>query len=769
MKGVHSLVSPLQQRFPMAGILLSAVLGILLASALGASWGLVLGLLGSVLLLTPFYKQGGVVLGLTLVVFSLLQLWCWNDAPARKLALWFDAHPKEFGVQGVVDGAPKISPSGTATFPIRVERITDQDGSEHEVMLPAGVLKAQVRWPLVQDSPAPRYGDRVNFQAMASRPSGPRNPGAFDYRQWLERHEIYTQFCIDPAEPGKILSPDHGNPIMAWALAARERMEAILSRDLEGAPWEVSAIKGITLGITENVPEGFTEDFRFTGTMHLFAVSGLHVGMLAVMIWFVLVAARLPRPWAVSVIIPMLFFYVVVTGLKSGSIRSAIMVSLLLCGSVLYRRAPLFNTLAAAAFLQLAWDPNALFSPGWQFSYSVVFAILAITPALENRLVALHSADPFLPPKLLTRRERWEFSGWKYLMGLLAVSMAAWIGSLLPTLAYFHLISLSAIAANLLAVPLAFIVLALGALSLLTGTLSLWVAGAFNNTNWLVAKILLMVVQFSALVPGGHWFVGPPGKPYPVVTLFDLGGGSCAAVESGGEFALVNAGRKRDAMLDILPFLESRGANTLQNILITKADAAHLGGVPDIARELKVKHLVLCAENSQSSVAKSVLNIFAPSCTTLLASDKLPLLPEVTAESIDLPGKERGVRLLCGKIRVLFLPSLTPEVAQRITTLPETQLRAEVLVIPLGGSELLSTLRVIGKVAPKYLVTPVHHLNREGVPSREWEALLAEQKILLFRQDQTGAVIINADPTQMKVEPFVPQTDHGAEDRNGGR
>lgn len=759
-------LSPLCQRFPLGGVLIAAIAGILLASWLGATWGLLLVLLGITLLLLPFHQQGGMVLGLTAAVFALLQLWSWNEEPARKLALWFEAHPQEFAVQGIVAEKPKISPSGAVSFPLRVEMITEVDGNMSPIQ---AAVKVQVRWPVAEATQTPVYGDRVSFQAMASRPPSPRNPGGFDERLWLARHGIYTEFSIDPAEPGKILSSGHGNRLMAWALAARSRMEAILSTDLEGAPRELSAIKGITLGITENAPEGFTEGFRFTGTMHLFAVSGLHVGMLAVMIWFVLMAARLPRPAAVAIIIPMLFFYVAVTGLKSGSIRSATMVSLLLCGGVLYRRAPLFNTLAASALLQLAIDPETLFSAGWQFSYSVVFAILAITPPLEGWISELYAPDPFIPPRLLTRRERWGFSGWKYFAGLLAVSTAAWVGSLLPTIVYFHLISLSAIGANLLAVPLAFLVLALGALSLLTGTLSLWVAGAFNNANWLVAKLLLIVVQTSALVPGGHWFVGPPCKPWPVITIFDLGGSACSVVQSGGEFALLNAGRKRDAERTILPFLESRGANTIQNLLITKSDAAHLGGVPEIERELRVMRLEAAPGNSRSPVAKTVLNKFSKSSMPLSAGSLLPLLHGVDAEILDFQSQGMGVRLRSGENRILFLPRLTPELIRQIEGLPRDSLRSEVLVLPLGGSEILSTLSVIGKVSPSILISPVDRRSREGVPSQEWDQLLAQERIRFLRQDQTGAVILEVDPKGVKAQPFVSETDHAGLDRSGGR
>ena len=153
--------------------------------------------------------------------------------------------------------------------------------------------------------------------------------------------------------------------------------------------------------------------------------------------------------------------------------------------------------------------------------------------------------------------------------------------------------------------------LTLGSLALLTGCFSLWVAGAFNNANWLVTKMLLIVVQTSALMPGGHWFVGSPAKPHPVITLLDLGGGACAVVQSGAHFALVNVGRKRDAVRDILPYLETRGANSIENILITKPDAAHLGGVPQVAKEFPVGALQILSENTRSAVAKVVMRSFA--------------------------------------------------------------------------------------------------------------------------------------------------------------
>lgn len=743
-------VSPLRQRFPFGGLLLSAIAGILLSECFGATWWLAGVVFLIALPLLIMAGRGGYSLAVALAAFAVLHLWNWNVAPARSLAEWYEQHPGEYELRGIVDQEPRVSPSGSVTFPLRVERIRPTDDGEG-MTIPFTV---QVRW---YGEPV-AYGDRVLFRGTVSRPEGPRNPGAMDYRRWLERQGIHDRFRVDPSVPGVVESHGHGNPFLAWAESARQRMEKILSTDLEGAPEVLGAIKGICLGVTDTAPEGFTDDFRFTGTMHLFSVSGLHVGMLAVLIWFVLKSARIPRLWAVVLTIPSLYFYVAVTGLKSGSIRSATMASILMVGLVLFRRSPLVNTLAAAAFLQLAMDTNTLFSAGWQFSYAVVFAILVAAPPIQHRVSGLCAPDPFLPPKLLTRREHLLFGFWKEISALFAVSAAAWIGSLIPTIAYFHLISFSALGANLVAVPLAFGVLALGVLALLGGTFSLWVAGAFNNANWLVTKLLLLVVQASALLPGGHWFVGPPGKAYPVMTVLDLRGASCAVIRSGGEVALVDAGRKRDALSTVLPFLESSGANSIRSTVITKADASHLGGLPGIVREIRIKRISLPAVDGRSSVARRISSDF-PKADRLKNGEVIPLAGGVTATVLACAPERVPdsviLRVDLGDRRVLFLPRLETGILEVIAGIPRQELKSDILILPLGGADMASSLGVIRRVSPKAVISTVDALNRNGNPNPEWRGVLKEEGIPLFRQDETGAVLVEADPKDPKLIPFI--------------
>ena len=747
-------VSPLRQRFPFGGLLLAAITGILLGELLGSTWWLAGALfaLAGILLITV--RHGGPCLALTVATFALIHLWDWNEAPARTLGEWFDRHQGKYEVRGIVSQIPRTGSSGSVTFGMKVEGIGFPDERNGEVTtMPATV---QVSWY----GDAVTYGDRVRFRAANSRPASPRNPGAMDYRRWLDRHGIYTQFRLDPSEPGTVESHGHGNPILAWADSARRRVEKILAIDLAGAPEELGAIRGICIGVTDHTPEGFTDDFRFTGTMHLFSVSGLHVGMLAVLIWFVLKVVRIPRVWAVALTIPALFFYVAVTGLKSGSIRSASMASILMIGLQLFRRAPLINTLFASAFLQLAVDTNALFSAGWEFSYAVVFAILVLAGPMQSRLQAFHVRDPFLPPRLVTRRERFGFGAWKECSALLSVSAAAWIGSFLPTIAYFHLISFSAIGANLLAVPLAFGVLALGVLALLGGTFSPWVAGAFNNANWIVTKCLLLVVQTSALIPAGHWFVGPPGKPYPVMTILDLRGASCAVIRSAGEFALVDSGRRGDAQSTIIPFLEASGANSIRNTLITRSDAAHLGGLPEIAREIHVKRIAGPPDPGRSIVARRFYGNHA-NLNHLKAGEEYSLAPGVTASIVAcVPDKDPDsviVRVKMGRLKVLFLPKLDAGIVGSIALIPEQGLKADVLILPIAGSDMATMLGVIRRVSPRSVISTVDALKRSGTPSPEWTGMLRGEGISFLRQDETGAVVIEADPDDGggRVIPFL--------------
>ena len=744
-------VSPFRQRLPFAGLLLAAIAGILFSDSLSVSpihswialgcFVLFLGCCGSAGRSIP-------ALAITFAAFALIHGWDWNESPSRHIAEWWDRHPGEYEVRGVVAQEPHSSPSGTLSFALRMESIAP---AGEEKTIAASPIRVMVHW----SGDAVEYGDQVSFRAVPSRPEPPRNPGSMDYPAWLARHGIFTQFRLDPSVPGHMISRGHGNPLVRFSIMARHRAEQILGIDLEKPSAVLGAIQGICLGVTENAPEGFTEEFRFTGTMHLFAVSGLHVGMVAVILWFFFQLIRLPRVWSVAATIPSLFLYVSVTGFKDGSLRAATMASLFLLGLAFFRRSPPVNTLAAAAFLQLAADTNSLFSAGWQFSYSVVLAILLLASPIRHRIATWHCADPFLPPRLLTHPERIRFAIWAEFAALASVSFAAWIGSLLPTLVYFHLISFSALGANLAAVPLAFGVLSLGMLSLLTGGISAWVAGAFNNANWLVTKLLLLTVQGSALLPGGHWFIGPPPKPYSVITFLDLRGASCAVIRNGFCTTMIDAGRKRDAERSILPMLESAGVNRIGSLLVTRSDASHLGGIPSLRRDFRIRDLVLPNDPGKSPSARAIF-LSQVHSTYPKSGMQWEVSPEISARSVLAEGDTMTLKLCMAGVTVLWVTRADDAALAHLEALAPKDLRADVVVMPLGGARMETVCALFRRIAPRALISPVGGFGRNSIPSQEWTGVLGDLGVTLFRQDQTGAVILSGDPRNPTIRSWLP-------------
>src|SRR2546422_6471146 len=219
-------------------------------------------------------------------------------------------------------------------------------------------------------------GAEMNFFGTAEPIPPPRNPGEFDMRSYLARRDVRRMLFVRYPEDGALIRHLGGNPILHAAQKSRAWMQNALCRGLETAPDVQNFLSGIVLGLRHQSPEDIEEPFQQTGTLHLFAVAGLHVGIVAQLLWILAIVARLRRSWATTLIIPALLFYAAITGLHTSSVRAALMTSVLLCGFLVERRVFTLNSLAAAAVLILCWDTNELFLIGFQLSFAVVTVII---------------------------------------------------------------------------------------------------------------------------------------------------------------------------------------------------------------------------------------------------------------------------------------------------------------------------------------------------------------------------------------------------------
>ena len=446
-------------RQPFVGLTLMAATGIVLAEIVPlTSSTLILAatVLALCILVALCWPKLPATYLIVAIGFFLLHKFATTNTAGQQLVEKLGERPRVVTAAGCVITEPKIASSGFATFLFKLRSIELEGKNQptHAVW--------QVRW-----KGTPEFGDELKLFGTAEPIAPPRNPGEFDMRAYLARHDIRRMLFARYPEDGTLIRHGGGNPILRAAQASRTWMQNALSRGLDDAPEVKSFINGIVLGIRHDTPEDIEEPFQQTGTIHLFAVAGLHVGIVAALLWVVATIARLPRKRAAAFIIPSLFFYAAVTGLHIPALRAAVMASILVGSYFFERKVFLPNSLAAAAFFILCWNTNELFSTGFQLSFAVVGAIVLFADPFFRFFQRRAAPDPFLPQTLIQGPRRWMHSSYEWLCGGASVSLAAWVGSLPLILWYFHLVTPISLLANLVVVPIAFFVLAVALLSLM--------------------------------------------------------------------------------------------------------------------------------------------------------------------------------------------------------------------------------------------------------------------------------------------------------------
>lgn len=740
----------LRPRQPFTGLALAALLGIVLADRgphpawiswppLAAAFALVV------------WRPRALTCGLFVAAaFFALHTLRFHGAAARDLAREFDAGPRVVRASGIVWNQP-IPPATwtrgvTCYFQLRVESLDLGSGPRAR-----GIL-LNVAWP----GPIPAYGDRVSFTGSAQNLAPTRNPGQFDFTRYQERRGVFSEVAIGFPQDARIESHGHGSRVQAFAFAAQRWINERLTLGLADAPEISRIISSMVLGIRGETPQDTMELFQRTGTLHLFAVSGLNVAMLAAIALGVLKPLRITGTPAVLITLPILAFYALVTGLSASCVRATIMAALLLLGPVFDRRTVPYNSLSAAAVLILAWDTNQLFLPGFQFSFVLVFVIVFLARRIQHRCEALGRPDPFLPRILWNGWQRAGAAGGHLLAVALGVTLSAWLGSLIFTAGYFHLFSPAAILANLLAVPLAFIVLALGVGALLVAGFSSALAAIFNNANWLAAKALLAVVDLFAAVPGGHIYVElPRAAPTPVceITVLDVGDGAALHLRAEGRDWLVDCGSAWAYERTLLPYLRSRGVNRLHGLLITHGDSQHLGGAPGVLEDFAPRQIGesivrdrsptrnrLHAQLAAERIGKSLLQ----------RGDRLRLSPGVTLRVLHPPAglvrtsaDDKALVVLLEAVgnRVLLMSDSGFRTEQWLLQ-NEPGLRCDVVIKGQHASDLSGTFEFLDRTAAQAVVCSQIGRGELARPLDAWEQTARARGLAVFRQDRAGAVTV---------------------------
>jgi competence protein ComEC len=288
--------------------------------------------------------------------------------------------------------------------------------------------------------------------------------------------------------------------------ALRERLEVILRHGLERHPQTASLYLAMLLGEKAALNPEQENAFMRSGTFHVFSVSGLHVGVIALALHMLMTALRVPRRPGAVFTLTVLWLYVQVTGGGTPSVRAYVMIAFLLASKVFRLPGNALAALAASALCALLVAPLQLFSTGFQMSYSVVAALILFGAPLAERW--LEHWHPFV----LRPRPEWRWwhdaINWtgRKLIAAAAGCWAAFLASTASGIGFFGVFSPGSLLANLLILPLSSLAIVSGFLSLLTGMIGLLPLSAlFNSAAALVIIAADWLLRNGTALPGVYF------------------------------------------------------------------------------------------------------------------------------------------------------------------------------------------------------------------------------------------------------------------------
>jgi ComEC/Rec2-related protein len=596
-------------------------------------------------------------------------------------------------------------------------------------------------------------GTEAEVRGIVSAPPLPTAPGLFNYRAYLANQGIWYQLRVSSTNDWRPLNhtePPFSTHFIRWA-------QATLSRGLPTGDQSLQLLLSMTLGWRTGITNEVYAPFMQTGTMHIFAISGLHIALIAGILVALLRGVRVSRQWCGLVVIPLIWFYTGATGWQPSAIRSTLMMSLIIGGWSLNRPCDLLNSLAAAALVILLWQPEQLFQAGFQLSFFVVLSIALLTPPLQKRFDQWVAHDPLLPEEALPRWRRWLEPAARWLTLSFATSLAAWLGSLPLTMYYFHLFSPVTLLANLVVVPMSSASLASALGSLLCGGWLPWVGELFNHSAWFWMRSMVAVSEHTAQWPGAFWYVQAPGPldfvvyysvllvvlsgvlwqpgrrrwlgvlavavvtfyvgkawltpPEVRLTVLPLQGGSATFLEDGrtDQRLLLDCGNTNSASFTTVPFLRARGVNRLEELVLTHGDLKCVGGTEYVREQLGIERLVTSPVRFRSRVYRElVADADANDARRLIsAGDTLGpwqvLHPQATNHFPQADDNALVLRAEFHGTRVLWLSDLG-NLGQDALASRETNLTADIVIAGLPDRSSALTYAFLKTLRPQLVI-----------------------------------------------------------------
>lgn len=229
------------------------------------------------------------------------------------------------------------------------------------------------------------YGDQFIIPNQTKSVPAPLNPAEFDYKSWLARHHVYRQIFIHQQQIIK-LSKTSKNPVQAYALKLRKAQVDFFRKILKDDDC-FSIATTLILGYRADLSQETFNIYSKTGTIHVLSVSGMHVGLIYIIVNWVLFFIKGKR-WLncskVGITMVLIWFYTLLTGFSPSVLRSAIMLSVFILAKLLNRHSNSYNIISFAAFCLLVYEPFLIWDVGFQLSFLAVLGLIYLQPIIQQ-------------------------------------------------------------------------------------------------------------------------------------------------------------------------------------------------------------------------------------------------------------------------------------------------------------------------------------------------------------------------------------------------
>jgi competence protein ComEC len=643
-------------------------------------------------------------------------------------------------------------------------------------------------------SEALQVGKKVEIEGTLRPFPFQRNPGEFDYAKYLELNDV-----------GGIVTVKGIHRVRGTGFAGTRSLrthlysvQRALYRTVDNLhpPRHSSFLKGIVFGYREEMPADIKQSFIDTGTIHILAVSGSNVAFVAFVFFSIFGFLRLSRKIVGGLTIIGLVAYMLITGSSPSVVRATIMAIVILCGTLLERKADIYNSISVAALILLFWNTNNLFDIGFQLSFAAVISIVFFYPRLE----------------LLVRKIPEKFEEIKRIdavLKLFAVSLAAQLGTIPFTAYYFGRISIVSLLANIVVVPMSGLCTFIGAAEIGFSFLSQGVAQLYAAANDFLVWFLLGFVKQAADVSFAYletWHMSPAiavvyyvvvlgifnirraripalaiiffltlgnglifadlwsaSHPALRATVIDVGQGDAILLESpnakrllidaGPSFRNSNAGART-----IVPFLKRNGITRLEYFLITHPHSDHIGGACSILQSLQVDTLLVTSSESASSRMKRVFEIARTGKVRIKVLNRGEQIPIDSAARLYVlhpsPGEANDetwnntsivLKAMYGESSLLLVGDAESSVERKMIKRYGTFLACDIIKAGHHGSSTSTCEEFVNAVRPRMAVISVGAYNKFGHPSPMTLKTLEKHSIELHRTDKSGAIILESD------------------------